>query len=289
MLGAGASNPYGFPLGRDLKEYMSKRLKGFYNTLPKVKDVDPYKVMRALDRSSGPTIDQCIAYLAPEQRPVAQNIMVRALSCAEAELREKVEPWADWYPEFFDLIDIVNRQPPMKIVTFNYDRSLDWFFEEFPKYNTPHEARLEIAERIRAIEIIRPHGWMGPLKEISFGQVETQSAVQDAASNVLLISEAKQNSPEFERAYEAIRWAEQLVFIGFAFEATTIDKLLRGVTRNEATRGVWTTLVELRPGKREELYAIFPRRLSIPASSGQRLAVDLIKQLKAASISGKPC
>ncbi len=279
VLGAGASFPFGFPLGGKLKDRMGELMAGgynFYNSLPKTEGVDPFAVMRALNEVHGPTIDQSISCLEPKFRPVAHQIMVLTISRAEANYRETPKRWRDWYPEFFKLIKVVSETLPIKIVTFNYDRSLEWFLEKFTETNTPHDSRELVVERVKDIEIIRPHGSLGDLSEFPFGQLETPDQIEASGLKILLIEEAKKTSTEFERAYKAIEAAEQIVFIGFLFDPMTMENLLRGLTVKETTRNVWTTAVDLDIERRAEIRALFPQRLSIPHQEQNRTAEELI-------------
>lgn len=284
VLGAGASVDYGFPTGPRLKFYAGERIKEeplFAAFLQEGEGFTPYDVLELLIASTGDTIDECIAYLDPKYQTTARRITARAIGWAEWDfVRDKTVKWEKWYPKFFHLIGLAKKSPDVKVITFNYDRSLEFFLADYPLKNVKHGDQEEVIQRGKDLKIIRPHGSLGTLEELPFGRMESVDAVNKAADRILLIDDERAATGAFEEAHQAILEAEQVVFIGFAFHDKTFDHLLRGITNEDHPRRYFTTAVGLDEKKWHAIKSKFPNnRLSIPDSDKDRNAEQLIELL----------
>jgi hypothetical protein len=152
ILGAGASFPYGFPTGKELRRKICKEFSQDYSVLikhrasptPDYFDGDEIKIAvnfaNIFFKSSTPSID---LFLARNHNFSEIGRKAIALTIWKAEnnsiFREDVDQSQDWYsylyqrmtetltdPDNYKLID----QNKISFITFNYDRSLEYFLYE---------------------------------------------------------------------------------------------------------------------------------------------------------------
>src|SRR6266478_1449487 len=135
ILGAGASQPYGFPLGKELKEKIIRITKSSGPLRAQIveagfseEDISEYNT--DLARSINPTID---AFLEdrPSRREIGAFSIAQILMPLENE--KNLFPHRDWYPILFTELDF--RQPQLPpaisgIISLNYERSLEHFLYE---------------------------------------------------------------------------------------------------------------------------------------------------------------
>ncbi|NTA82591.1 hypothetical protein G6L13_19020 [Agrobacterium tumefaciens] len=108
------------------------------------------------------------------------------------------------------------------IICFNYDRCIEHYLEHALARSfedlTPKAAR----EIVSNINIIHPYGWLGDLELFPFG---TADAFPAMAGNLITWSESVRDPEIVAKMREAIREAEQIVFMGFGFAAQNMDLL----------------------------------------------------------------
>ena len=166
VLGAGASNPFGFPLGSELKNAMLNHLRnpdfrrvlhtaGFGNDLIK-------NFAIALGYSFHPTID---IFLEKKTnfREIGAYVIARSLMPLEHQL-QNLFPQKDWYGDLFTAMDFENEEPDsslLSIVTLNYDRSLEHFLLKNIDYNCQHERTDFCHAKRHKIEVVHAHGSLG--------------------------------------------------------------------------------------------------------------------------------
>jgi hypothetical protein len=166
VLGAGASKPYGYPLGRELVNTIVKNVLNFDSDLSKELDHVPRVIWRrfgeALKASASPSID---AFL--ESRPDFIDIgryaiAFELLRCEKPEIFYEKD---DWYHYLYDKMRDPNRfesfgESKISIITFNYDRSLEFFLYTALKHSF-QENFGELVQNFRKIPIIHVHGQLG--------------------------------------------------------------------------------------------------------------------------------
>lgn len=238
ILGAGASYPYGFPLGTDLVNYIVEQSQyqvdhlGRYNATPNylggllisefsASIIDSFR--KYLRESGTNSIDSfisenkqfmqigkaCIAYILLECEKKYGHIPVRG---------------GDWYKHFANIL--VTEDPnnfDFKIYTFNYERSLEHYLkikaESFFVNNAEKQERF-----IKNIPIIHLHGSLGG---IGFGKVDRildYFKLESIANNIKIISEVEPDE-NFERLQKDIKLAENVIFIGFGFHPQNMNRI----------------------------------------------------------------
>lgn len=108
------------------------------------------------------------------------------------------------------------------IICFNYDRCIEHYLEHALRRGF-HDLTAEDARAIVSkINIVHPYGWLGDLKQFPYGSVRQ---FPEMAENIITWSESIRDPEIVTKMREAIREAEQIVFMGFGFAAQNMDLL----------------------------------------------------------------
>ena len=246
ILGAGASRPYGFPLGEQLKHNIidqllySRRLEPTDKTLFEIllsfgyDDRQLRDFANQLRLSHQPSIDAFLEerseFMEVGKDALAANLIVqeRIDDLLQKDMNNEKRKWYDY---FLNLLG--NREEfrsnNISIITFNYDRSLEYFL-----YNTL-SARFglkepEVVDYISSIPIVHVYGQLGkPHFFDSNGRdyaphLDKENLVK-SAKGIKIIHEFLDISPELDRAQELIGKSRILVFIGFGFHRKNLERL----------------------------------------------------------------
>lgn len=233
ILGAGASCGYGFPVGSRLRQMIldlrddedAANAMGFGpSTLRRFVD--------AFRASQNYSIDSFLG-----RRPELVEIGKAAIAYVLLACEQKADLTADsntdhWYQYLVNELaaDEWNTFDPswLSIVTFNYDRSLPFYLSETLQniYNKSHE---EVTERLSSLKMVHVYGRLGdPFTGIPFGNLNTEhmyAYVRDAARELVIIPEGRDDSPTVTNSQALIRSAERICFLGFGFDETNIRRL----------------------------------------------------------------
>ncbi len=136
---------------------------------------------------------------------------------------------------------LLDRLPPqlealegrLAVVTFNYDRTLEHylFTALVNRYNrSAAEARAALA----AIPIHHVYGSLGPLpvdanpdgQAVAFGEPIGPGTLTRSASTIRIIHERELSNEGLEGAHQVLREAERVIFLGFGYDRTNLDRLL---------------------------------------------------------------
>lgn len=245
ILGAGASIDYGYPSGREL----TNTVKSFRPT----KDIDSYKKLYEVGfsekvlqeftnalRFSGQISVDAFLERRPEFIEVGKAAIAMSLLRCE-NLDRMFDPVSfdngSWYEHFFQQLstpkfeDIVKNK--IGIITFNYDRSLEVYLHEAVKHSYGKSDN-EVANIFLSIPIIHVHGKLGKYPWEEGGRLYKKdndvrlSDIRQAASEIRIISEAKDIQEGFEAARELITKSSRLIFIGFGYHSQNIERLQIG-------------------------------------------------------------
>ena len=127
------------------------------------------------------------------------------------------------------------RNNKLTIITFNYDRSLEHFIFTVIK-NLYGKSDDSVAELMTHFPIIHVHGSLGPLPWQQTGgrpylpiQInianETIKQLEAASEKILIVSEEEKSTNEFSRAFEYLKSARRIYFLGFGYHTTNLKKL----------------------------------------------------------------
>jgi hypothetical protein len=242
ILGAGASKPFGYPTGLELRELI--RGKTMRRTVGEALDFENEdldccikefdKFVDEFSRSSVYSID-----LFLEERTEFMDVgkMTIAAHLISKEDDKKLrEPAGNWYMYLYNRIissieDLDSNA--ISFITFNYDRSLEQFLFEAirSRFNKPPK---ECAEKTSKIPIVHLYGKLDPLpwQDSKKGQVYSGNRnqlqrIRNAQKNIKLISDERNvdKTEEFQSAYELINKSERIRFLGFGFDETNLARL----------------------------------------------------------------
>jgi hypothetical protein len=255
VLGAGASAPYGFPLGETLlseirgTSYPTKLFEGLGITSDQVEEF-----RRSLAGSTVSSIDRFLE-LRPEHSKPGKALLAWVLS--EAEFRNDLyseRSAGRWYRYLFDEFIIRGSFEELfngihiSVLTFNYDRSLDYWLlgalrERFNKNED------ECRKQLQKLDLIHLHGTLGgtPLTSASaraYGAIKDHAALASCLDDILVIHESARISAPWARAHELLNLASAVVFLGFGYnrlnlERLGIDRNCRGRHRRSPTSARW--------------------------------------------------
>ena len=245
VLGAGASIPYGYPSGAGLVKDVVQKI----GNMDWIAIIDAFGLHRSelnvlrseLLLSQKPSID---AFL--EQRPEFLDagkvaIAFSLLSRETPDIFNDLEGSSEGiYPSLFNSLKASweeIKQNKLTIVTFNYDRSLEYFLFSTLK-RSYNKSDSEIAEAMQYLPIIHVHGSLGPLPWQAPGgidyyplfgtgnpAIEMQRRIKVACENIVIVFQTQPKSNEFKLAYERLKEANKIYFLGFGYNTDNLEML----------------------------------------------------------------
>jgi hypothetical protein len=161
-------------------------------------------------------------------RSIGAHVIAQAI--IPLENNQILFPQYDWYGDLFSMLDFENENSKPdypSFVTLNYDRSLEHFLRMNIEYNC-EDSKLDFCHNKRQkINIVHAHGSLGKYPDIPYGlDVNNPMMIKNAAENIRIVSDHLDNSPGFQEAQSIISKASNIVFFGFGYDETTLNKLL---------------------------------------------------------------
>ena len=262
VLGAGASQPYDFPLGLALKreaqaivphndtEFLQSFRPGRFDT----HEFDEFA--RVLKRSPIGSIDAFLEarrdFVDIGKHVIAYLLIKREDPNALGDLSPKDD--VNWYRYLFNLMTKEGlggfKENNLQIVTFNYDRSFEFFFLNalMSTYGLNYHYAQEQLSHIRIIHV---HGQLGMLAETAEPGISrpyyadiSAELVQTAAEGIRIVHELEGESGDwegFKQAWGALHTARTIIFLGFGYEPENIRRLLRGAEQSREDNRLFGT------------------------------------------------
>lgn len=235
ILGAGASHPYGFPLGSGLVQQILNPTDEDYLQLQElgIASNDVAEFLEELRLAEPPSIDFFLEH-RPEFVEIGRlRISQQLIKCEIAEKLNSCDPNLHWYRYFLDKITASPErilENKVKIITFNYDRSLETYLSK----TLQSRFGKNMNRVIELLDINHVHGKLGKLQWEQNTSPATQrnyypdSSLQSlkiAADGIKIIFEADGDSSEFIAARETIANSERVYFLGFGYHAESLQRL----------------------------------------------------------------
>ena len=242
VLGAGASMPYGFPSGAQLRDTICEGandgawLTGVLYDYMAIAPPDTQDFARAFLASNVASIDSFLSRRG-EYTDIGK-LAIAACLC----VKEKPE-WIyakpnddDWYHLLWNkLIESTkNRQEfaqnEVRFISFNYDRSLEYFLHTSTK-NTYGGSDDKAMAAWSHLEILHVYGMLGKFGYApgqlvrQYSEELTDGLIFTAANGIHVIPEARQDDEVFKKARRWFDWAEQICFLGFGFDPLNVERL----------------------------------------------------------------
>lgn len=240
ILGAGASKPYGLPLGSELRHAILGMHAGVLDkvfTEPGTALVTPGQGQRFQAAFRGSQEYSIDAFLGKrsEFSEVGKHAIVRALLPMEDASRLlESDPDDHWYRYLVNVMP--NRWDELKdcaisFVTFNYDRSLELFLVKTWVHRfgvTEYEA----FQMLKHFEIVHVYGSLGSIEPNTpnyvpyGGENQVDWYLHSASKSLRVIPEDRvETNAEFERAKALIDRADILCILGFGYDPTNVERL----------------------------------------------------------------
>jgi hypothetical protein len=242
ILGAGASAPFGFPTSHQLRDAILNRendsdIINAFNILYNNPNIFPRKLDDFINEFAGSgvySIDSFLEYRT-EFMDIGKASIAAYLINHEDDKKLRHSSDNNWYMYLFDRLRTSFEeldQNNISFITFNYDRSLEQFLYEAIRCRFGKKP-LECVEKMNKIPIVHLYGQLDLLPwqdKIGKGYSPTKDLsdrLRNAAKNIKLISDERDvaNSEEFNKAYDLIKKAERIYFLGFSFDETNLKRL----------------------------------------------------------------
>ena len=245
ILGAGASAPYKFPTGFELTQKILA-LEGNIELLIYFSDQNTplvRKFFQSFRMSTATSIDSFVAK-NPRYTEVARTAI--AIVLMEMEDREVFfnHTISDhWYrylvnkicPDSWETFD----PSRLRIVTFNYDVSLEFFLATAVSHMYGKGAA-DVTEKLAKLEIVHVYGKLDrPLG--TYGQIKTNIDADDekyeitkrdvkkASAGIHLMGEGRDNDSHLKTIQSIIHSSDQIGILGFGFDAVNVDRIFGGI------------------------------------------------------------
>ncbi len=243
ILGAGASTTYGFPLGGQLVDLILGLLQG--STSPLLKALIRLEVPQGdietfrddLDGSGLRSIDLFLEDLKPDDVYVKIGKVAIAyliLSCEKREMLVRPKKTGDhWYEYVWNLMrpgsspENLN-QNGLRIVTFNYERSFEYYFASVIKHSFRLDDWGEAWSLFESsVPVIHLHGHVGESEHFgAHSKGLSDAVVHQAARSIRIVHDpVATDDPQFKQARDLISNASCVAFIGFGYHPTNLNRL----------------------------------------------------------------
>lgn len=249
ILGAGASNPYGYPTAKELKHHICHEF-----------DITGRgRLMKTLvEQFNNSPTESIDLYLSrnPQFHKEGKRIIVETI--AEYEKNSPVMPAfpdKDWYSYIFNEMtsEIANRsqldlfcENKISFITFNYDRSLEEFFNSSLRSTFVGLEEKVIARLLSHVRIHHMYGQYQPAswqQGSNYREYDIYGNWDFMAANVCTIGEEREALKD--QMAMALKWlneAEQFFFLGFGYGPENLKMLNLSAVLNESHRVYGTAL-----------------------------------------------
>ncbi len=263
ITGAGSNTIYGFPTGMQLRTGLIRSTTSLWDTyFSRSTDKNKFqireKVIKEIEtftekfkNSSFNSIDNFLN-VNQELGPVGKFAIFLAICNAEMnskfreELSNPSDDWLFWIFNKFMAPAIMSPHPGQaleqlnfRFITFNYDRTLEWFFSDSILNAIARDAAGEYVQtalpNLPFLDIIHMYGRLAPLPfqevfnpfqpylqrsaVLPFGILPNEP-IGTFTGNIRLIGERL--AAQTEKLAEVFAWAEHIFFLGFGFDDQNI-------------------------------------------------------------------
>lgn len=245
ILGAGASIPYGFPSGWELRNKICEAAEGVssktvtdLNTALGIPCEDIIEFARNFKKSKLLSIDTFLSK-HPKYSVIGKTLIAQQLIPKELDyVLDALLIDDDWYCALWNALaanatsvaELAENK--IKILTFNYDRSLERYLHSAIS-NTFNVSEGEALDALKYFDIQHVYGSLGEFgisndysKNIrSYTGTFDRNSVDVAIKCLKVIPEARAEDSIFLKAREAFTWADHVCFLGFGFDPLNVQRL----------------------------------------------------------------
>jgi hypothetical protein len=259
--GAGSSIPYGFPNGKKLKDEIYttvvNRSNSFLNKMATQDILDSF--IDRLKYSPEESIDAFLEHEIDEEIiKFGKMAIVATLLPYEKEAylfdnfiaKEEDEKYFNWYRFLWNQINTSfdDFEQNLSVITFNYDRSLEYYLYTALKHKYPGKKEEEYKNKLDDIPVFHIYGQLGYLPfgskgdkksipydynwkmaEIDFYQFdEKKTLIENVSQEIKIVHEGETINEPIE-IRTMLNYAERIYFLGFGFNTINLTRLIGNV------------------------------------------------------------
>lgn len=250
ILGAGASMPYGFPSGGGLRKKIIRDFKSeimhseqFHNVIrsPNFENIlDDF--IHDFDLSSDNSIDLFLSRNRKYEDIGKMAIAHSIFKCEQtSDFNERAydafhyhqNGYGNWYSFLFHKIteEMISdfssdklSENNISIITFNYDRSLEYYLNQSIYYSFENLRKKPISWDYLTFPIYHVYGSLGQLQTIPYGKnATTIFSIETLSQNIKTIYQERDTIPG--DMLSAIKQADKVLFLGFGYYTENLSKL----------------------------------------------------------------
>ncbi|MDB6157769.1 MAG: hypothetical protein JWO04_1475 [Gammaproteobacteria bacterium] len=277
VLGAGASKPYGYPLGEELVAGIAQNKFELVNNLLQLNfegDVIE-EFRRSLIESGLGSID---AYLGRVSRhgKVGKSALAHQMLHYDSGAANFSTNWLGYLWRL--IVEDVNKPEDLKenklsIVTFNYDTSVDRFFVNAIR-STFDIATQQACEYAKIIPIVHVYGSLPTEQTLQRVAPTTPSlaAIRTTADRLIVLHEGEVDSDELVEARQFLINSKIRVFLGFGYLKENATRLKVNTWIKDGTWAPFGTTLGLSSGEILRMQRLFPATHPVNPVAGDCLA-----------------
>ena len=251
VLAAGASAPYGFPTGQQLIKEISLHFEeyafatGTRDAVEIRRRMAANEFVRSLQLSDPSSIDVFLEH-NPPMSEFGKEAIASVLLRIEQE--EALFDWNEerrkdhWYQYLWDRLSADGAdnfgKAPLKIVTFNYDRSLEHYLFVVIR-NMFHMGPEAAGQVLKRLPITHVHGQLGRLPwqdgqdpPVPYGPDAAHplgETIANATKGIRIISDDISMGVALRQAQEYLRDAQVIAFLGFGYLPLNLERLFKRI------------------------------------------------------------
>lgn len=234
LLGAGASKHLGFPLGFELKQQILEEIEQLESQRFKIHPPEFFKLFDISSEELNKFYKGLLYsnYFSPDaflEHNPQYNAIGKYLICkilVEFEKEKDFIRKAGWYENLRSAIHVDSpeklKDNNLAIVTFNYDRSLDFWLHQYIENQFKLDADEAWKVLEKSIPIVHVHGMLGKYPKSSYGD---KNNIYKRSQAIKIVSEADSQKKEFAKASRLLKKSERVVVFGFGFAAENVNRL----------------------------------------------------------------
>src|SRR3989344_1691894 len=289
ILGAGASAPYGFPVGTQLWEELCDKLKTghLYDFLLSngFSADDILNFRKNLFESGKTSIDAFLEHRT-EFLDIGKLAIATVLTSYENSETLYDAGVDKWYKFLYEKMNVSSPEEfannKISIITFNYDRSIEHFLFNSLK-NTYGKSDEDCAREISKIKIIHLHGSLGylPWQDKDGKHYQKDNSPEDiirAAKNIRIIHENIDMNTDFIDARKILAEAERVYILGFGYHEINVQRLgIKNLSVGEG-KEIIGSAENLCKKETDDKMKICGNNVSIPYRGDINPALDFLRQ-----------
>lgn len=279
VLGAGASYSYGFPLGSELYDKIhngeyQRLYKEFLDNTPldenrKKRYIEQsnnlaYHVKHATNKSIDYFLSNNLSFLDRGKEAIALIM----LKCEAESKNIIVNRNCDWITILFqvciDNLRYGHEYPEDKIsfITFNYDRSLEYFIYQKMINSFAEESTFELEKTIKKIDIYHVYGKIGEIewqyiksqKELGYGW-DYRHILLESIRKEIQIMHIERFGQKQDQIAKLIESADRIYFLGFAYDPNNLHAIdfVNEIELQTKGKEIYGTAINVKDRKIEEL------------------------------------